>query len=114
MSHFHLRAIGKGDDAMQEGTTATATRQAATGAHACVLKWLGAWNRGNTTSVARSADESPGRALGLRMAHILTKYGIAMSATPIATRRMVFVRKYGKTISPMPQNRGTTVFCFLP
>ena len=37
-----------------------------------------------------------------------------MSATPIATRRMVLGMKYGKTIRASPQTSGTTAFCFLP
>jgi len=37
-----------------------------------------------------------------------------MSATPIATRRMVLETKYGKIISVSPQTSGTTAFCLLP
>lgn len=37
-----------------------------------------------------------------------------MSATPIATRRMVLEMKYGKIMRTSPQTSGTTAFCFLP
>ena len=37
-----------------------------------------------------------------------------MSATPIATRRMVLETRYGNAMSTKPQTRGTTAFCFLP
>ena len=37
-----------------------------------------------------------------------------MSATPIATNRMVLETKYGNTMSAKPQTKGTTALCFLP
>ena len=46
--------------------------------------------------------------------HILTKYGIAISAIPNVTSRMVLDTKYGKIIKARPETNGTTVFCLLP
>ncbi len=37
-----------------------------------------------------------------------------MSATPIATSRMLFETKYGKTIKASPHSNGTTARCFRP
>jgi hypothetical protein len=39
---------------------------------------------------------------------------MAMSTTPIATSKMLFETKYGKTISVNPQSSGTTARCFRP
>lgn len=50
----------------------------------------------------------------LRAAQSLTKYGMTISAPPIATRRIVLETKYGKNIRVSPQRMGTTAFCFLP
>jgi hypothetical protein len=45
--------------------------------------------------------------------HILKKYGIAISATPNMTSRILFEIKYGKIIRATPQTIGTTNFCRL-
>jgi hypothetical protein len=46
--------------------------------------------------------------------HILTKYGMPISATPTITSRIVLEMKYGKIIRATPQTNGTTIFCLLP
>jgi hypothetical protein len=44
----------------------------------------------------------------------LKKYGIAMSAMPITTSKMLLDTKYGKIINANPQSNGTTARCFRP
>jgi hypothetical protein len=46
--------------------------------------------------------------------HTLTKYGIAISASPSMTSRIVLETKYGKIIRATPQATGTALFCRLP
>jgi hypothetical protein len=61
-----------------------------------------------------SGDIQPGKVRDAHQAQILTKYGMATSVTPIATRGMVPETKYGKPIRTRPQIRGTIAFCLLP
>lgn len=42
------------------------------------------------------------------------KYGMAISAVPMMTRRITLVTKYGKSISASPHINGTMARCLLP
>jgi hypothetical protein len=62
----------------------------------------------NCSSITARSDDCQARC------HTLTKYGIAISASPTMTSRMVLETKYGKIIRATPQATGTALFCRLP